>query len=121
MDEAANIRMRMINDMHTALAEHQFRVYYQPIVDLATGDIHKAEALIRWQHPEPGLISPAEFIPIAEETGLIIEIGDWVFYQVAAPLVHLRKSYNPDFKSASTSRRYSLWQILITIPIGLIT
>jgi EAL domain-containing protein (putative c-di-GMP-specific phosphodiesterase class I) len=58
-------------------------VYYQPIVDMTSGCVRKAEALLRWRHPERGWISPAEFIPIAEATGLIGEIGDWVFHTAA--------------------------------------
>ena len=58
-------------------------VYFQPIFDLATGRIYKAEALLRWQHPERGLVEPMEFILLAEETGLIHEIGDWVFKESA--------------------------------------
>jgi EAL domain-containing protein (putative c-di-GMP-specific phosphodiesterase class I) len=57
-------------------------LYFQPIVDLKTGQAHKAEALLRWNHPERGMVSPLEFIPVTEETGLIIEIGDWVFREV---------------------------------------
>lgn len=98
MQEHTNARMRLINDMHSALTEQQFRVYYQPIIDFASGEIHKAEALIRWQHPEFGLVSPAEFIPIAEETGLINEIGDWVFFQAAQQTANLRANYNPEFQ-----------------------
>ncbi len=98
MQKNANMRMRLINDMHTALSEQQFKVYYQPIIDFVSGEIHKAEALIRWQHPEFGLVSPAEFIPIAEETGLINKIGDWVFYQAARQTAQLRTNYNPDFQ-----------------------
>lgn len=76
---AVQNRVRLIHDLRMALAAGQFRVYFQPIVHLATGRIHKAEALLRWDHPERGMIGPAEFIPLAEESGLIIEIGDWVF------------------------------------------
>lgn len=79
LQEAAQHRLHLISDLHAAVAARQFRVFFQPIVHLATGRIHKAEALIRWQHPGRGLVSPAEFIPLAEETGLIIELGDWVF------------------------------------------
>ena len=76
---AAQNRLRLITDMHGAVAANQFMVHFQPIVDLTTGHIRKAEALVRWQHPERGLVSPADFIPLAEESGLIVEIGDWVF------------------------------------------
>ncbi|GBG14919.1 uncharacterized protein NMK_2520 [Novimethylophilus kurashikiensis] len=90
MQEVAKIRMRLTNDLHNALAGKQFEVYYQPIVELATGKIAKAEALIRWNHPVAGLISPANFIPIAEETGLICGIGDWVFQNVVQQLAAWR-------------------------------
>lgn len=83
MREAAQARIQLASDMRGALAARQFEVYYQPIVDLATSRIAKAEALLRWHHPERGGISPVEFIPIAEETGLINEIGDWVFREAA--------------------------------------
>jgi len=86
MQQAAQTRLRLINELRGALAGGQFRVYYQPIVELATGRIEKAEALIRWQHPERGMVSPAQFIPLAEETGLIVEIGDWVFRDAAQHL-----------------------------------
>ena len=83
MQLTAQTRMQLANDMRGALAANQFEVYYQPIVDLVTGSIAKAEALLRWHHPERGTISPVQFIPIAEETGLIGEIGDWVFREAA--------------------------------------
>src|SRR3989338_4996186 len=83
MQQTAQARMRLVNDLRGALAASQFRIYYQPILELATGRIHKAEALIRWQHPVRGMVSPAEFIPLAEETGLIVEIGNWVFSETA--------------------------------------
>ncbi|CAB1370674.1 putative bifunctional diguanylate cyclase/phosphodiesterase [Denitratisoma oestradiolicum] len=80
---AAQVRRTLINDLRGALAADQLRVYYQPIIDLQSGAIVKAEALLRWQHGSRGLISPAVFIPLAEEVGLIEEIGDWVFRTAA--------------------------------------
>lgn len=97
MQEAALTRMHLIRDLRTALNASQFRVFYQPIVELATGDIYKAEALIRWQHPTRGLVSPAEFISAAEETGLIVEIGDWVFNEAANQVAKWR-SHHPGFQ-----------------------
>ena len=98
LQEAAQNRVRLANDLRLGLAEQQFRVVYQPIVEMATGAVHKAEALIRWQHPQRGLISPAEFIPIAESSGLIIDIGTWVFRQAAAQAKRWRAQHSPQFQ-----------------------
>ncbi len=98
MQEAVQKRMRIANDLRIALADNQFQLYYQPIVDMATGVIRKAEALIRWQHPEYGLISPAAFIPIAEATGMIVEIGDWVFRTAVSQVARWRESYCAEFQ-----------------------
>jgi diguanylate cyclase (GGDEF)-like protein/PAS domain S-box-containing protein len=98
MDESAKLRMSLSNDLRVALAEKQFWIAYQPIVEMASGAIHKAEALIRWQHPLRGLVGPGEFIPIAEETGSIIEIGNWVFQEAASQVASWRSKYDPDFQ-----------------------
>lgn len=94
----AELRMSIASDLRKAIKNDELMVYYQPIVDITTGEVNKAEALLRWKHPEKGMISPMSFIPVAEETGLIIEIGNWVFLQVSAFAKYLRNSYNPDFK-----------------------
>ena len=98
LQEAAQTRGALAKDLRRALAEQQFRVVYQPIISLASNEVHKAEALIRWQHPERGLVSPAAFIPIAESTGLIVEIGDWVFRQAAQQVQQWRGLFNPRFQ-----------------------
>jgi diguanylate cyclase (GGDEF)-like protein/PAS domain S-box-containing protein len=98
LQEMAQKRLGLTNDLRGALAANQFQVYYQPIVELATGNIHKAEALIRWHHPERGMVSPAEFIPLAEETGLIVEIGFWVFKEAVHQVSHWKKLFNEAFQ-----------------------
>ena len=98
LQEAAQTRVRLATDLRTGLSEQQFRVVYQPIVELATGAVHKAEALIRWQHPSRGLVSPAEFIPIAEASGLIVDIGEWVFRQAAQQVQTWRAAGRPNFQ-----------------------
>ncbi len=98
LQEAAQTRARLANDLRMGLAEQQFRMVYQPIVELATGSIHKAEALIRWQHPTRGLISPTVFIPIAEASGLIVDIGEWVFQQASRQVLAWRTHLHPEFQ-----------------------
>ncbi len=79
----AQNRMRLTNDLRSALRNDELHLYFQPIVNLATGAIEKAEALIRWQHPRRGMVGPNEFIPLAEASGLILDIGEWVFKEAA--------------------------------------
>lgn len=98
LQEMAQHRVRMIADLRDALAEGQFYVYFQPIVELQTGRINKAEALLRWNHPQRGFVGPAEFIPIAEEIGLINEIGDWVFRESVRWLQRWRQKYGNEFQ-----------------------
>ena len=94
----AQNRARLASDLRVGLINQQFFMVYQPIVELKTGIVRKAEALIRWQHPTRGLISPADFIPIAEASGLIIDIGDWAFRHVATQTREWRATLRPDFQ-----------------------
>ncbi len=98
LQEAAQARVRLTNDLRSGLAGQQFRLVYQPIIELATGAVRKAEALIRWQHPTRGTVSPADFIPIAEASGLIVDIGDWVFQQAAQQVQQWRAALDPQFQ-----------------------
>jgi diguanylate cyclase (GGDEF)-like protein len=98
MQEAAQARLRLIDDLRGALEGNQFEVAYQPIVELATGAIRKAEALIRWRHPTRGLISPADFIPTAEEIGMIASFGNWIFHEAAMQAAQWRNEYDPSFQ-----------------------
>ncbi|MYM69631.1 EAL domain-containing protein [Pseudoduganella sp. FT55W] len=95
---AALSRMRLTNDLRGALKGEQFELYFQPIVHLASGAIHKAEALIRWNHPQRGVVSPLEFIPLAESSGLIVEIGEWVFREAARWVQQWRRECHPEFQ-----------------------
>lgn len=98
MEEAAQLHMRVATDLRGALQDGQLSVVYQPIVTLANGEVHKAEALLRWHHPILGPISPGVFIPIAESSGQIDEIGDWVFRQAASQALRWRTLFHPDFQ-----------------------
>ncbi|MDD5176214.1 MAG: EAL domain-containing protein [Sterolibacterium sp.] len=86
MNERASARFGMEADLRRAMERDQLLMYYQPKVNLASGELSGAEALIRWRHPKIGMVSPAEFIPLAEETGLIRPLGDWVIETVCKQL-----------------------------------
>jgi diguanylate cyclase (GGDEF)-like protein/PAS domain S-box-containing protein len=78
MDASARARLAMEQDLRQAMIDGGFELHYQPLVNLRSNEVAGCEALLRWRHPERGMVSPAEFIPVAEDTGLITELGDWV-------------------------------------------
>lgn len=77
-DEQSRQRLQLLTDLHSALLEQQFVLHYQPELNMASGAIDSVEALVRWQHPTLGLIHPADFIPLLEQSGLIMDAGQWV-------------------------------------------
>ena len=98
MREHAQARMLLLKDLRSAIEQEQFELFYQPIVALNNLQIHKAEGLIRWQHPKKGLISPIAFIPLAEETRQINAIGQFVFAQALQTLNDIKKLTDDTFQ-----------------------
>ncbi|MBN3874742.1 bifunctional diguanylate cyclase/phosphodiesterase [Nostoc sp. JL33] len=90
-------RLQLESDLRRAIERVEFRVYYQPIVSLTNGSILGFEALLRWQHPERGLLNPADFIPLAEETGLIFSIGNWALHEACRQTQAWRVSHDSNF------------------------
>jgi len=93
MHREARIRFQLENDFRLAFERTEFRLHYQPIIDLASGRLVAAEALVRWQHPSRGLLAPAEFLPIAEETGLITDLDAWVLREATRQLSDWRQRH----------------------------
>lgn len=98
LQDAALERMDMARALRRALEQDEFEVYFQPVIEFGTGAVCKAEALIRWNHPERGLVAPNDFIPLAEELGMIHDIGDWVFRRVAQEVKRCEAYVPPDFQ-----------------------
>jgi diguanylate cyclase (GGDEF)-like protein/PAS domain S-box-containing protein len=114
MDEHMLTRLAMEQDLRKALPSGEFELYYQPVVNLQSGAISGFEALIRWNHPQRGLISPATFVPLAEETGFIVPMGEWVIRQACLTAAqwpdHLHVAVNI---SASQFRNTGLMQVIV--------
>ncbi len=98
------------SELRRALEDQQFRLFYQPIVELESGRIAGVEALIRWEHPERGLVPPLDFIPLAEDSGLIVPIGRWVMETAAVQLMAWRRQYS-GYDSLFTSVNVSTQQL----------
>lgn len=85
--------LQLENDLRRAINSEEFQLYYQPIINLSTKQVTGFEALIRWQHPEKGMVSPVDFIPIAEETGVIVEIGWWTLFKACEQLCQWQNKF----------------------------
>jgi diguanylate cyclase (GGDEF)-like protein len=96
MDEQASVQARLGAELRTALDAGQFRLYYQPIVELPHGRIVAVETLVRWAHPERGLVGPIDFIEVAEQNGLIIELGTWILRAACRQAAEWRADLGPD-------------------------
>ncbi|MCH1924400.1 EAL domain-containing protein [Shewanella sp. C32] len=98
MQLQAKYRMKLIQDLRAAVQADSFELCYQPIVNLTTNQVDKVEGLLRWSTAERGPVSPAEFIPVAEDTGMILDIGDWVFRQAVDQCARWQQRYQIDMQ-----------------------
>ena len=96
MGEISSRRLALERDLRRAVAREELVVYYQPKVQIETGETVGVEALARWEHPEQGLLHPAEFLPLAEETGLIIPIGRWVLKEACRQAKEWQRHYSTE-------------------------
>lgn len=114
MHEKIVHKMNLIEEIREAIEQQEFVLYYQPIMDLNSGEVHKAEALIRWKKSDGSIVSPADFIPLAEETELIVDIGKWVIQEACQQVSKWHNSYDSSFQVSInkspvqfTSNKYS--------------
>ncbi len=98
MHHAARARLQVASELGTAIHRGELRLAYQPIVELASGAVVGAEALVRWEHPTRGLLLPRDFIPVAEDSGHIVELGHWVIQEATAQLHRWRRRLPPSFE-----------------------
>jgi EAL domain-containing protein (putative c-di-GMP-specific phosphodiesterase class I) len=105
MNASAYERLILSNQLRTAIENNELCLHYQPLVDVETGQIEGAEALVRWVHPEYGRIPPAKFIPLAEETGLILPLGDWVLREACRQATSWHRDGHPLSVSVNLSAK----------------
>lgn len=98
-------RLNLEKDLRDAIERNELVLYYQPRVNINTGQTQSVEALVRWQHPEKGLIFPDKFIPLAEETGLIVPLGTWVLETACRQISTWQKAGNPMTISVNLSAK----------------
>ncbi len=115
MDAKMKTRRELEMDLRNALVNAEFELYYQPLVNLKSNEISAFEALVRWNHPRRGLVSPADFIPVAEETGLIVPLGEWVLRRACAETAgwpgHIKVAVN---LSPSQLKSRNLMQLVVS-------
>src|SRR5262249_52228380 len=96
MHEDVLERMSLKADLQRAIEHNEFELFYQPVVVLSTGELSGFEALARWRHPEKGLVAPMDFIPLAEESGLIVRLGKWIIEEACRQAVRLQAQFPKD-------------------------
>jgi diguanylate cyclase (GGDEF)-like protein len=112
MHDRALAQRQLEDDLRLAVNRHQLAVYYHPVIELATGSVSSLEALVRWNHPEKGLLAPAEFMPIAEKTGLVIDLGWYVLREACRQLREWQLQYIADAADLSISVNLSRRQFV---------
>ncbi|MBD3640063.1 MAG: EAL domain-containing protein [Marinobacter sp.] len=108
LNTEASYRVKLRNELQDAIDNERLTLYYQPLVDSRTGKARAVEALVRWDHPERGLVSPGDFLPLAEETGQIIALGQWVLEQACRDMLRLHKA---GFKDCTVAVNVSPMQV----------
>jgi diguanylate cyclase len=111
LQEAVQFRSLIKNDLQRALEKNELQIYYQPQIRSADGSLHGMEALLRWHHPRLGVLAPGVFLPIAEETGLIVDIGAWVLQEGCRQLAAWRARYAPELADLRLAINLSAVQI----------